>query len=109
VKTVGQLGEGDRVAGHAGHPQAGVLPVDDQVAGVDLELLGGPGLGDVDELQHALADRRAALLQAAGAPRAAAPRDQVGVSPPDRDLLDGDAELVAGEHRPHRRVPLTVR
>ena len=39
----------------------------------------------------------------------AAARDQVGVAVLDGDLLDRDAELLAGEHRPGRRVALPVR
>src|SRR5262249_52279813 len=39
----------------------------------------------------------------------AAPGHQVGITPLDGDLLDRDAKLLAGEHRPYRGVALAVR
>src|SRR5499427_384910 len=51
----------------------------------------------------------AALLQAARAAGAAALGDQVGIAPLHGDLVNGDAELVTGQHRPHGGVALPVR
>ena len=104
-----QLGQRHRRVRIAGHGERAAPGVEDQVGRVGFQLVGRPLPGHVDELPRGLLDRRAALLQAAGAAGAAALGDQVGVAPFQRDLVDRDAELVAGEHRPHGGVALAVR
>ena len=66
-------------------------------------------LAVLDELDGRLVDRGAALLQRARAHRAVADRREVGVAPDERDLVDRDAGLGAGDHRPRRVVALAVR
>jgi hypothetical protein len=103
---LGQLREGDPAVG-AAHAHA---PVGDlQVLDAGLQQLGRALLGQVRELAGRLVDGDAAGLQAARAHRAGAARDEVGVAVLDGDLLDPDAEVLAGEHRPRRRVALAVR
>ena len=63
----------------------------------------------LDQLDGGLVDGRPALLQRARAHRPAADRHEVGVAPHELELVDRDAGLVAGDHRPRRVVALAVR
>ena len=56
-----------------------------------------------------LVDGDAALLQRPRAHRARSDRSQVGVAPHEREVVDVDAGLGAGDRRPRRVVPLAVR
>ena len=106
---LGQSGQRDRDVRIPGHRERAAGEVEDQVGGVGFQLAGGTLPGYVEQLAGGLLDGRAALLQAARAAGAAALGDQVGVAPPHRDLVDRDAELVAGQHGPYRDVTLAVR
>ena len=66
-------------------------------------------LAGLGELDGGLVDGRAALLQRARAHRAVADGRQVGVAPHERELVDRDAGLGAGDHRPRGVVALAVR
>src|SRR5690606_22215179 len=96
------------------HARAGALHDDPalgdlEVADVRLEQVGRALLGDLHQLARRLVHRDAAGLQAPRAHRARTARDQVGVAVLDGDLLDRDAEVLAREHGPRRRVALAVR
>jgi hypothetical protein len=72
--------------------------VEHDVVGVGLEQVGGQLPGPVDQLHRRLVHRGAAQLQGARAHGAVAALDQVGVAVDHPDLLDGDAQLLAGHH-----------
>ncbi len=61
----GELGEADAAAGYAAYRDAGKVEIHLEVGGADLEPVGGELLGLLDQFLGGLANRRAALLQAA--------------------------------------------
>ena len=105
----GEVGEAYARAGHTTYGDTGEVGVDDQVVGGHLQPIGCQFLRPLDEFAGGLLHRCAALLQTARTARPATLGDEIGVAPENRDPVDRDAGLVAGEHRPHRRVTLAVR
>ena len=83
--------------------------VEHDVGDIGLEQAGGDAFGLLDQTDRRLVHGDAALLQRARAHRAGSDRRQVGVAPHEREVVDVDAGLGAGDRRPRRVVPLAVR
>ena len=83
--------------------------VEYDIGDVGFEQPGGDVLRLLDETGGGLVDGDAALLQRSRSHRAGSDRRQVGVAPDEREVVDVDARLGAGDRRPRRVVPLPVR
>ena len=98
--VVGDLGPRTRHHRGARHMEDPPGQVEHDIVGVCLEQVGGEfsGLGH-DGLRRLL-HRRATELQRARPEGADALRDLIGVAMDDGDLVERDAQLVGGDHRP---------
>ena len=109
LRNTGELGPRLGHGRRAGDVERARLDVELDVGLGGLERLGGQLLAGLGELDGRLVDGRAALLQRARAHRAVTDGRQVGVAPHERELVDRDAGLGAGDHRPRGVVALAVR